>query len=132
MHCVSAYPCDDDRINLNRINWLKGLNKRVGFSDHSQSTVVPALAIPLGIEVIEKHFTTDHNLPGRDNKFALLPNDFKNLSINKDHEILSICKSGERSQFVAGLLEKENYKSANISDGFDGWLSCDLPSLKEI
>ena len=59
-------------------------------------------------------------------------NDFKKLSINKDHEILSICKSGERSQFVAGLLEKENYKSANISDGFDGWLSCDLSTLKEV
>ena len=59
-------------------------------------------------------------------------NDFKKLPINKDHEILSICKSGERSQFVAGLLDKENYKSANISDGFDGWLSCDLPRLKKI
>ena len=82
MHCVSAYPCDDDRINLNRINWLKGLNKRVGFSDHSQSTVVPALAIPLGIEVIEKHFTTDHNLPGRDNKFALEPDQFFEMVTN--------------------------------------------------
>ena len=56
-------------------------------------------------------------------------NDFKKLSINKDHEILSICKSGERSQFVAELLEKENYKSINISDGFDNWKNYDLPSL---
>ena len=56
-------------------------------------------------------------------------NDFKKLSINKDHEILSICKSGERSQFVAELLTKENYKSVNISDGFDGWNSSDLPLL---
>ena len=55
-------------------------------------------------------------------------NEFKNLSISQDCEILSICKSGERSQFVAQLLEKENYKCINISDGFDGWLSRDLPS----
>ena len=60
-------------------------------------------------------------------------NDFKKLSISQDCEILSICKSGERSQFVAELLTKENYKSVNISDGFEGnqenigWKKCDLP-----
>ena len=56
-------------------------------------------------------------------------NDFKKLSISQDCQILSICKSGERSQFVAELLTKENYKSVNISDGFDGWNSSDLPLL---
>ena len=56
-------------------------------------------------------------------------NDFKKLSISQDCEILSICKSGERSQFVAELLTKENYKRVNISDGFDGWNSSDLPLL---
>ena len=55
--------------------------------------------------------------------------DFKKLSINQDCEILSICKSGERSQFVAELLAKENYKSVNICDGYDGWESSDLPRL---
>ena len=53
--------------------------------------------------------------------------EFKNLSISQDYEILSICKSGERSQFVAELLTKENYNCVNISDGFDGWESCNLP-----
>ena len=56
-------------------------------------------------------------------------NDFKKLSISQNYEILSICKSGQRSQFVAELLTKENYKSVNISDGFDGWNSSDLPLL---
>jgi len=55
--------------------------------------------------------------------------DFKKLSINKDYEILSMCKSGQRSQFVAELLEKENYKTINISDGFDNWKNSDLPTL---
>ena len=53
--------------------------------------------------------------------------EFKNLPISQDYEILSICKSGERSQFVAELLTKENYNCVNISDGFDGWQSCNLP-----
>jgi rhodanese-related sulfurtransferase len=55
--------------------------------------------------------------------------DFKKLSINQDYEILSMCKSGQRSQFVAELLEKENYKTINISDGFDNWKNSDLPTL---
>ena len=59
--------------------------------------------------------------------------EFQNLNINQDKEILVICKSGERSQISAELLSRENYKSINISDGFIGsqegvgWKNCDLP-----
>jgi len=53
--------------------------------------------------------------------------EFKDLLIDKEYEILTICKVGQRSQFVAQLLEKDNYKCVNISDGFDGWKSCHLP-----
>jgi len=59
--------------------------------------------------------------------------EFKNLNISEDHEILVICKSGERSQISAELLSRENYKTINISDGFEGsgegegWKNCDLP-----
>ena len=55
--------------------------------------------------------------------------EFRNLSISKDCEILTMCKLGQRSQFVAELLEADNYKCTNISDGFDGWIHFDLPSL---
>ena len=61
--------------------------------------------------------------------------EFKNLNIDQDKEILVICKSGERSQISAELLFRENYKSINISDGFMGsqegvgWKKSDLPSL---
>ena len=59
--------------------------------------------------------------------------EFKNLNISKDKEVLVICASGERSQITAELLFRENYKSINISDGFMGsqegigWKNCDLP-----
>ena len=61
--------------------------------------------------------------------------EFNNLNINQDKEILVICKSGERSQISAELLSRENYKSINISDGFMGsqegvgWKKGGLPSL---
>jgi len=59
--------------------------------------------------------------------------EFKNLAINQDKNILIICRSGARSQFAAELLTKENYTCVNISDGFEGnqenvgWKKCDLP-----
>jgi len=59
--------------------------------------------------------------------------EFKNLAINQDKNILVICRSGARSQFAAELLTKENYTCVNISDGFEGnqenvgWKKCDLP-----
>ena len=60
--------------------------------------------------------------------------EFKNLAINQDKNIMVICRSGTRSQFVAELLnQKENYTCINISDGFEGnqenvgWKRCGLP-----
>ena len=59
--------------------------------------------------------------------------EFNNLNINKDKEILVICKSGERSQISAELLSRENYKTINVSDGFEGstegvgWINSGLP-----
>ena len=59
--------------------------------------------------------------------------EFRDFNINQDNEILVICKSGERSQISAELLYRENYKTINISDGFEGstegvgWKGSDLP-----
>ena len=61
--------------------------------------------------------------------------EFKNLNIDQNKEILVICASGERSQISAELLSRENYKSLNISDGFmgsqegAGWKNNGLPCL---
>ena len=60
--------------------------------------------------------------------------DFKKLNIEKDHEILTMCMGGVRSQTAAELLTKEGYNCVNISDGFlgnsenPGWKNSGLPS----
>ena len=70
----------------------------------------------------------------RDDLFDFVQ-EFKNLNISQDKEVLGICASGERSQITAELLSRENYKSINISDGFmgsqegDGWKNSGLPCL---
>ena len=70
----------------------------------------------------------------RDDLFDFVQ-EFKNLNISQDKEVLVICASGERSQITAELLSKENYKSINISDCFMGsqegigWKNNGLPCL---
>ena len=80
MHCVSSYPCEITQINLPRLNFLKKLHYNIGLSDHTSSEYVPSYSVIYGATVIEKHFTTDNNLDGRDNKFALEPNAFKKMT----------------------------------------------------
>ena len=96
MHCVSCYPCEISNVNLPRLKSLKKYfpNRTLGLSDHSQSTIVPAIAAAYGAEVIEKHFTTDHNLPGRDNKFALLPKEFSLMVENHKQALLALEDKG--------------------------------------
>ena len=79
-HCVSSYPLSPENSNLPRINDLKNLSKEVGYSDHTFGVEVTKASLEYNIQYIEKHFTTDQSLPGRDNKFAILPEDLKNLS----------------------------------------------------
>ncbi len=71
MHCVSSYPCPANKANLPRIAFLKEHCAIIGYSDHTSDVITPAVSVALGAKVVEKHFTIDKNLPGRDNKFAL-------------------------------------------------------------
>ena len=72
------------------------------------STIDDALlAISLGAIVVEKHFTTDNNLPGRDNKFALLPQEFKKISIFRRNYNLMMINKGLNLQ----KCEKDIYEN---------------------
>lgn len=80
MHCVSSYPCDYDHANLPKMLEFFKIHDKVGYSDHIQGSDSAIIAIGLGAQVIEKHFTIDNDLPGRDNKFAILPEELSTIS----------------------------------------------------
>lgn len=109
MHCVSSYPCMNHKANLSRLSWLKEFSDKIGFSDHTLSTVVPALSIFYGCEVIEKHFTTNKKLPGRDNKFALDPNEFSEMVDNINAANDSLINHGLSYQDIE-IDTVENYR----------------------
>ena len=102
MHCVSIYPCPDEQINMRRMKFLSSFNDRYGYSGHGQGIDDAILAICMGAKVVEKHFTIDHDLPFRDNKFAILPSELKQIvEFSKKYDNMMIdhgfdCQQGEK------------------------------------
>ena len=80
LHCISSYPLESKNANLPRIVMLRDLTEKVGYSDHTFGVEGAKISLEYEPYVIEKHFTTDQSLPGRDNKFAILPHELKELS----------------------------------------------------
>jgi sialic acid synthase SpsE len=79
LHCVSLYPTPLERVNMSRMVWLRSLGVPAGFSDHTLGTEAAKLAIALGAEVVEKHFTTSRTLPGKDQTVSGEPEEFAEI-----------------------------------------------------
>jgi len=84
LHCNNAYPTPIEDINLNSMSVLGGFKhvSAIGLSDHTISTLTPAIAVAAGATTIEKHFTLDKSLPGPDHAFALEPDQLKDMIDN--------------------------------------------------
>lgn len=78
LHCTSAYPAPMRDINLLAMKTIQDkLHVAIGYSDHSVGIEIPIAAVALGATIIEKHFTTNKNLPGPDHKTSLEPSELK-------------------------------------------------------
>ncbi|MFA5878122.1 MAG: N-acetylneuraminate synthase family protein [Candidatus Staskawiczbacteria bacterium] len=72
MHCNSAYPAPHPELNLNCIKTLKErYNCPVGYSGHEYDLEPSVYAVVLGVKIIERHITTDHNMWGTDQTASL-------------------------------------------------------------
>ena|SRR5688572_1959403 len=72
LHCNTSYPTPIGDVNLSAMNTIANRFKvDIGYSDHTLGIEVPVAAVALGATIIEKHFTTDKNLPGPDHKASL-------------------------------------------------------------
>lgn len=75
LHCLSQYPSEHTRLNLNTIHFLKERYPQytIGYSDHSIGIMIPTAAVAMGAKVIEKHITIDRNMKGTDQAGSLGP-----------------------------------------------------------
>jgi N,N'-diacetyllegionaminate synthase len=89
LHCVSSYPALPEELNLNSIMFLKKKfpNCHVGYSDHSTGIEACIVAASMGAEIIEKHFTLNHNFSKfRDHKLSADPTEMS-LLVKRIREI---------------------------------------------
>ena len=87
LHCVANYPTQPNEVNMNVINTLKKtFDFPIGYSDNGESSLVDIVAVSMGANIIEKHFTLDKKMSGPDHGFSIDPNGLKSL-ISQIHEI---------------------------------------------
>ncbi|MDB2614238.1 N-acetylneuraminate synthase family protein [Chlamydiales bacterium] len=103
LHCNNAYPTPMKDAGLETIRALsKGSGYKIGYSDHTTSTITPAFAVIAGATTIEKHFTINRSLPGPDHSFALEPHELK--------EMVSFIRQAELAMTPQGDLFSESEK----------------------
>jgi sialic acid synthase SpsE len=102
LHCNNAYPTPQEDINLLMVkDILEKYGKqgvKVGLSDHTMSTITPALAVMVGATTIEKHFTISNKLPGPDHPFAMEPNDLKKM--NEEISLAELSLKRKKSEYT--------------------------------
>ena len=112
LHCNTEYPTPYEDVNLKAMLTLRDtFGVRVGYSDHTKGIEVPIAAVAMGAEVIEKHFTLDHNLPGPDHVASLEPDELKSMVI----AIRNIEKAIGSGLKVVSNSEEKNIKIARKS-----------------
>lgn len=122
LHCTTSYPAPLDKVNLRAILTLKKeFNLPIGYSDHTEGILAPAIAITLGAKVIEKHFTLGRNLPGPDHKASLEPGELKEmvLAIRNTKKILgsTIKKPTKIEEESKKVARKSIVAKVDISKG---------------
>ncbi len=82
LHCVSQYPCPPEDLNLKVLDFYKrNFDIPIGFSDHSLGIESSLVAVAMGAEIIEKHFSLSRNFWGPDHKVSLTPEEMRQLAL---------------------------------------------------
>jgi N,N'-diacetyllegionaminate synthase len=80
LHCTTEYPTPLEEVNLQAMLTIRDkFNVRVGYSDHTPGVEVSILAVAMGAQVIEKHFTLDQTMEGPDHQASLSPQELHAL-----------------------------------------------------
>jgi N-acetylneuraminate synthase len=113
MHCVSTYPCPDEKLNLNMITTLKKKFKcDIGYSGHESSVSPSLLAYSLGANYIERHITLDRSMWGTDQA----------ASLSKDG-MLSLVRILRKAPLIMGNgIKKISVEEGKMLQKFKYWI----------
>ncbi|MGX7951272.1 N-acetylneuraminate synthase family protein [Tsuneonella sp. HG249] len=80
LQCVSQYPAPMSEQNLRAIPEMgRRFGRVTGFSDHTDGPWAAIAARALGMAILEKHLTLDHQMPGPDHQASLEPTQFAEM-----------------------------------------------------
>lgn len=85
LHCTLCYPTKDEDANFNIIRTIKKEFPwyAVGVSDHTLGSFTSTIAVAMGAEVVEKHFTVDKTLgESADHWLSVDPTELKEIVDN--------------------------------------------------
>ena len=112
LHCVSAYPAKaEDASMLSMVALKEKFSFPVGFSDHTPEVLTDTVAVALGANLIEKHFTIDKSLPGVDHAMSINPEEMKRMV----QEVRLVEKMLGKKELFVKESEKETRMMARRS-----------------
>jgi sialic acid synthase SpsE len=126
-HCTSEYPCQFDHVNLsNIVKYRNAFSCDIGFSDHSKGIYAAIASVPLGVSIIEKHFTLDKTMIGPDQSASIEPWELKELkdAINiiescLKHEDVVANLGDVRQLFMHGITVVRDLNKGHIIEKQD-------------
>ena len=119
LHCLSSYPANESEMNLKAIKTLKrNFNIPVGLSDHYPGIEISLMALGLGANIIERHFTINKSFEGPDHILSSEPKEMKKL-VDIAKNTTSILGDGQKiiqpSEYVViNSQRKSIYAVKNI------------------
>ncbi|MBI5065259.1 N-acetylneuraminate synthase family protein [Candidatus Woesearchaeota archaeon] len=140
LHCVTIYPTPLKEIHLRRMNYLRTLTSKVGFSDHTlverDGLKASLAALSYGADFIEKHFTILGKTETKDGPVSINPEqlktlvDFGRLPVDQRKQKLKEYVSEEEYNLMLGqevrelsheeLLNRAYYRGRFASKKDDG------------
>lgn len=125
LHCVSIYPTPIDLANLERMNFLRKFSRKVGYSDHFgfskkyDINLLSKIAVFLGADTIERHFTVLSRDESKDGPVSIFSEDAKKLiefsKMSKDEQKQSLYKSYQDWEVAIGVVTR-NLSSEELSN----------------
>jgi len=122
LHCNSTYPASAEDMNVKAIGTLKKcFNIPVGLSDHSFGLLVSTVALSIGADIIERHFTLSKMSEGPDHILSSEPDEMSEL-VKISRNVRNILGDGIKrikpSEFdTMHLQQKSLYALVDIKKG---------------
>lgn len=115
LHCVSSYPTPLADCNLSMMNTLRERYQvPVGYSGHEIGYLPSVLAVGMGAEYIERHYTLDKGMVGFDHKMSLSSDEF--ISMVRDIRLVpKIHGNGEKKISETEWITRRKYHVSMVS-----------------